>query len=149
MSVLNIGATMPKIPYPPALSRKVQAWVNVVVVLCAVLMGAGAVIAAVNPGLLVGPHVEINQAVRTYAGYLTARNLILALMLLILLLVGARRALGNLVAIVGLIQLFDFVVDCAEARWSVAAGVLVLGIALLVASARLAGAPLWKREAWR
>jgi hypothetical protein len=33
-------------------------------VVCAVLMGAGAIIAAVNPGMLVDPHAEINSAVR-------------------------------------------------------------------------------------
>ena len=132
----------------PPLTRRAPAWVPLVVVLCAVLMGAGAIIAFANPAMLVDPHAEINAAVRTYAGYLTARNLTLALMLLILLAAKARRALGNLVAVVGLIQLFDFVVDCTEARWSVAAGVLVLGILLLVASGRLVGAPFWRRAAW-
>jgi len=40
------------------------------------------------------------------------------------------------VAVVGFIQLADFCLDCAEARWPVAAGVLVLGILLLMAAAR-------------
>ncbi|KAA6459706.1 hypothetical protein DYQ86_16450 [Acidobacteria bacterium AB60] len=128
--------------------QRVPAWVNLVVIVSAVLMGAGAVIALVNPAMLVDPHAEINAAVRTYAGYLTARNGVLAVVMLVLLMVGARRALGNLVALVGLIQLFDFVVDCAEARWQVAAGVLVLGILLLMAAGRLAGAAFWRRAAW-
>ena len=98
--------------------------------------------------MLVDPHDEINQAVKTYAGYLTARNGVLALMLLGLLAARARRALGNLVAVVGFIQLFDFVVDCVEARFSVGPGVLVLGILLLLAAGRLAGAPFWQRRAW-
>jgi hypothetical protein len=126
----------------------VPVWVNVVVVLGAVLMGMGAVIAMVQPAMLVAPHAEINNAVRTYAGYLTARNLTLAVMLLVLLAMGARRALGNLVAVVGFIQLVDFCIDCAEARWTVAPGVLMLGVLLLVAASRLSGSAFWRRAAW-
>ncbi len=123
-------------------------WVKVVVVLSSLLMGLGAVIALVQPAMLVGPHAEINQAVRVFAGYLTSRNLTLAVMLLVLLAVGARRALGNLAAVVGVIQLVDFMVDCGEGRWTVAPGVLVLGILLLVAAARISGQPFWRRAAW-
>ena len=139
---------MMKTAIQQARAQAVPVWVTLVVVLSAVLMGMGAVIALVQPAMLVNPHAEINQAVRTFAGYLTARNLTLAVMLLVLLLVGARRALGNLVAVVGFIQLFDFCVDCAETRWTVAPGVLVLGILLLIAAARISGAAFWKREAW-
>jgi len=112
-----------------------------------VLTGAGAVIAFVNPGMLVQPHAEITPAVRTYAGYLTSRNAVLAIVLLMLLVSRAYRALGNLLAIVGLIQVLDCVIDCTEARWTVAPGVLVLGIIFLVSASRLCG-PLWKRDAW-
>jgi hypothetical protein len=128
--------------------RAVPAWANVVVVIYAILMAAGGVIAMAKPELLVGPHAQINDAVRTYAGYLTARNLTLAVLLLVLLMVGARRALGNLVAVVGLIQFVDFCVDCAEARWTVAPGVLVLGILLLVTAAPISGSAFWTRAAW-
>lgn len=126
----------------------VPVWANVVVILCAILMGLGAVIALLKPEMLVAPHAEINAAVRTYAGYLTARNGTLAIMLLVLLVVGARRALGNLVAVVGFIQFMDFCVDCAEARWTVAAGVLVLGTLLLMAASRISGSAFWRRAAW-
>jgi hypothetical protein len=128
--------------------RKIPVWANGLVILCALLTAMGGVIAMVKPEMLVGPQAEISEAVRIYAGYLTARNLTLAAMLTVLLMIGARRTLGSLVAIVGFIQLADFVVDCAEARWTVAAGVLVLGILLLVAAARISGAGFWKREAW-
>jgi hypothetical protein len=97
--------------------------------------------------MLLQPNAEITVAVRIYAGYLTARNLVLALMLFALLMAGARRALGNLLAIVGLIQLLDCAVDCLEARWMVAPGVLVLGIIFLSAASRLCGR-LWRRDAW-
>ncbi|HEY3627037.1 MAG TPA: hypothetical protein VGL00_12150 [Terracidiphilus sp.] len=125
----------------------IPAWVKAVVVLCALLTGMGAVIAFVQPGMLVQPHAEITGAVRTYAGYLTARNLVLALMLLLLLVAGARRALGNLLAIVGLIQVLDCALDCLEARWTIAPGVLALGILFLAAASRLCG-QLWRRDAW-
>jgi len=126
----------------------VPVWANVVVILSAILMAAGAVIALVKPEMLVDPHAGINDAVRTYAGYLTARNMTLAVMLLTLLTVRARRALGNMVAVVGFIQLADFCLDCAEARWPVAAGVLVLGVLLLMAAARISGSAFWNRAAW-
>ena len=114
-------------------------WVKAVVVLCAVLTGMGAGIAWFKPGMLLQPGSEITMAVRTYAGYLTSRNLILALMPLILMVSGARRALGNLLAMLGLIQVVDCIVDCLEARWTIAPGVLVLGMILLIAASRLCG----------
>lgn len=128
--------------------RKIPAWAYGVVLLCAVLTAMGAVIALEKPEMLVGPHAQINEGTRIYTGYLAARNLTLAGMLLVLLGMGARRALGNLLAVVGLIQIVDFVMDCAEARWTVAPGVLVLGILFLLAAARISGAPFWRRSAW-
>jgi hypothetical protein len=110
----------------------------------------GAVIALVRPIMLVSPHDEINGAVRIYAGYLVARNLAIALLLLALLFVGARRALGNLMVLVGFIQLFDACMDVAEGRWTIAPGVLVFGLIFLFAAVRLCdGFPFWRREAWR
>ena len=103
----------------------------------------------VNPAMLVSPHDEINGAVHIYAGYLASRNLALAGMLLALLMIGARRALGNLVAIVGLIQFLDACMDVAEGRWTVAAGVVVFGVLFLFAATRFSGAAFWKVEAWK
>jgi hypothetical protein len=132
-----------------AISRLIGWWPPAVVLLGVVLTAMGGVIALVHPVMLVSPHDEINGAVHIYAGYLAARNLALAGMLLVLLLIGARRALGNLVAIVGLIQLLDACMDVAEGRWVVAPGVLVLGLILLIAAARYSGAPFWRVEAWK
>lgn len=129
-------------------TNAVPIWVRVLLVVCAALMGLGAMIALANPGMLVGPGAEINSAVRTYAGYLTSRNLTLGIMLIFLLGIGARRALGQLAAIVGFIQILDFLVDCSEKRWTVAAGVLILGTLLLIAAARVTGRAFWRAEAW-
>jgi hypothetical protein len=126
----------------------IPTWVVAVVVLGAILTAIGAVIALVNPAMLTAPHVDINGAVRIYAGYLAARNFALAFMLVALLLMRARRALGNLMVLVGLIQILDFCMDCAEARWAVAPGVFVFGLIFLAGAARLSGAPFWRREAW-
>ncbi len=132
-----------------AITKPVGWWPPVVVLVCVVLTAMGGVIALLHPVMLVSPHDEINGAVHIYAGYLATRNLALAGMLLVLLIVGARRALGNLVAIVGLIQLLDVCMDVAEGRWVVAPGVAVLGLILLIAAARFSGAPFWRIEAWR
>jgi hypothetical protein len=132
-----------------SISRPIGLWPRVVVVLGVLLTAMGAVIALVHPVMLVSPHDEINGAVQIYAGYMAARNFALAGMMIALLVIGARRALGNLVAIVGLIQLLDACMDVAEGRWAVAAGVLVFGVLFLIAAARFSGAAFWKSEAWK
>jgi hypothetical protein len=124
-------------------------WLSLIVILGALLTAMGAVIALVHPAMLVSPHDEINGAVRIFAGYMAARNLVLALLLLVLLFWRARRALGNLMALVGFIQLLDVCMDVAEGRWTVVPGVLVFGVVFLFAAARLCdGHALWKAEAW-
>jgi hypothetical protein len=130
-------------------SQAIPWWLRIVVVLGALLMAAGAVIALVHPALLVSPHDEINGAVRIYAGYLTSRNLALALMLLLLLGLSARRALSNLMVVVALVQVLDACLECAEGRWVIAPGVVVFGIVFLVGAARLSGHAFWKAAAWR
>jgi hypothetical protein len=125
-------------------------WLSVAVVLGALLTAAGAVIALAHPSMLVSPHDQINGAVHIYAGYLAARNLAISALLLILLIIGARRALGNLMALVGLIQLLDVCMDVAEGRWAVIPVVLALGLVFLIGSARLSGGyPFWRIEAWK
>jgi hypothetical protein len=124
-------------------------WVGLIVILGAAMTAMGAVIALVHPAMLVSAHDEINGAVHIYAGYLAARNLALAFMLLALLILGARRALGNLMVLVGLIQLLDTCMDVVEGRWAVVPGVLVFGIVFLVGAVRLSGGAFWRPEAWK
>jgi peptidoglycan/LPS O-acetylase OafA/YrhL len=123
-------------------------WVALVVLIGALLMATGAVLAFVHPAMLVSPHEEINSAVRVYAGYLTARNAVLAGMLIALLAIRARRALGNLMAIVAFIQFLDAVMDILEGRWALVPGVLVFGLVYLITATRLSGYPFWRSEAW-
>lgn len=129
-------------------SVMIPLWVTAVAIAGALLTAMGAVIALVSPAMLVSPHDEINGAVRIYAGYLASRNSVLALMLAALLIMKARRALGQLMVVVGLIQFFDVLMDIAEGRWTIVPAVLVLGVAFVAGAARLCGARLWRREVW-
>ena len=132
--------------FPPS---AIPWWVTVIVVLGALLMAMGAVIALVHPAMLVSPGDEINGAVRIYAGYLFSRNLAVAVLLLLALGLRARGMLNTLVLLTAWIQIFDAGVDAWEGRWVIVPGVLVLGGMFLAASARLSGAPFWRGEAWR
>jgi hypothetical protein len=123
-------------------------WLQAIVLLGALLMAAGALIALLNPSMLVSPHDEINAAVHVYAGYLFSRNAALATLLVISMIVRARGILNILVLLTAFIQLLDAAVDCMEARWVIVPGVVVFGLLLLLASARLAGHPFWRKEAW-
>jgi len=123
-------------------------WIRLVVILGALLMGAGAVLALVDPAMLVGRMSEMTGAAQVFAGYFVARNLALAVLLLLLAIIRANRALGQVLALAGLIQLFDFALDCLEGRWTVAPGVLVLGVLFLFAASKLCGAAFWRRRSW-
>ncbi len=123
-------------------------WVSVVVVLGAALMLMGAVIALARPAMLVSPYDAITPAVRTFADYFAVRNLAMALVLVVLLAMRAERALGNVLVLVGLVQLLDALMDCIEGRWMLVPGVTLLGVVFLLAAARLCGAPFWRRHAW-
>ena len=130
-------------------SKPMPLWVRVIVIVGALLTLMGAVIALVHPVMLVAPRDEINRAVRIYAGYLATRNLTLAVLLMALLLVGARRSLGNLMVLVGLIQVLDACMDVYERRWAIVPGVLAFGLIFLIGAARLSdGNPFWKLKAW-
>ncbi len=129
-------------------ARPFSWWLYLVVVVGALLMAAGGVIALVHPAMLVSPNAEINEAVRVYAGYLASRNLVLAMMLLAMLALRARRALSLLMVLTGFIQVVDACIDFVEGRWAVVPGVLVFGVVFFLGAARLAGAPLWRGKAW-
>ncbi len=123
-------------------------WVYLVVLLGIFLSAAGAVIAMARPAMLVGPDAPIGAAAHIFAGYFAARSLVLAGFLAVLVALRARRALGQLLAIVGFIQLMDGVIDCIEGRWPIVPGVAILGIVFLLSAARLVGHAFWSRDAW-
>lgn len=129
-------------------NASVPGWVSASVIVGALLMAAGAVIALLRPAMLVSPDAEISAAVRVYAGYLVSRNLALALMLLVILAVRARGVLSSLMVLTAFIQLFDAAMDAMEGRWPIVPGVLIFAIVFFLGAARLSG-PFWKLAAWR
>jgi hypothetical protein len=142
-SIANADAGATRIQH-----QQIVWWVQLIVVLGALLTAAGAAIALIHPAMLASPHDEINGAVRVFAGYFAARNLGLSAALLLLLAMRAKRALGKLLVLVGVIQLIDTCIDCFEGRWPVVPGVLVLGVVFLLAASKLCGGPLWNRRTW-
>ncbi len=124
-------------------------WLPLIVVPGALLLAAGAIVALVNPAMLASPGIAINGAVHVYAGYLVARNLALALLLLVTLSMGARRSLSTLMVLTALIQLLDAGMDMVERRWPLIPGVLIFAALFLFGAARITGAPVWRRAAWR
>jgi hypothetical protein len=109
-------------------------------------MGAGALIALLNPAMLVSPHDEINAAVHVYAGYLFSRNAALAILLVASMIFRAKGTLNALILLTAFVQLLDAAVDCMEGRWVIVPGVLVFGLLFLLASARLSGHLFWRKE---
>ena len=111
-------------------------------------MAAGGLIALIKPAMLVSPDAEISGAVRVYAGYLVARNIPLAVMLLIMLALRARNVLGTLMVLTAFIQIFDAGMDAVEGRWTLVPGVLIFAAIFFLGAARLSGQPFWKLAAW-
>lgn len=124
-------------------------WVTVIVLLGALAMATGGLIALLQPSRLVSPHDEINGAVHVYAGYFASRALVLSAMLMAALLFRAKGLLNSLMLLTAFIQLMDFGVDCLEGRLMVIPGVVVLDVLFFVGAWRLSGFPFWRAEAWR
>ncbi len=123
-------------------------WVSIVVVLGALLTTVGAVISKVDPTILTNGSL-MTGAARVYADYMFARNLALAMMLLFLLGIRARRMLAGFMVLIALIQIFDVVDDLARGAFMLVPGLLVFAIVFLVGARRLFGQAIWHVEAWR
>lgn len=123
-------------------------WVYLVVLLGILLSIAGAVIAMMKPAMLVGPETAVGSAAHIFAGYFAARSIVIAAILTVLLAFSAHRALGQMLVLVGFIQLVDGLIDCSEGRWPIVPGVSILGVLFLLAAAKLCGHAFWRRAAW-
>ncbi len=123
-------------------------WVAVVAVLGALLTIGGAVIGKVAPTLLTNGTALSNGA-RVYADYFFARNVPLALLLLALLVLGARRMLAGFMVLTALIQVVDVVNDLLRGDLILVPGLLVFAIVFLVGASRLFGQAVWSIDAWR
>ncbi len=123
-------------------------WVSTVVILGAVLTVAGAVISKVAPTMLTSGNA-MTDAARVYADYMFARNLPLAVMLLLLLALRARRMLAGFMVLTALIQIVDVINDLARGAFLLVPGLLVFAIVFLVGAWRLFGQAVWHADAWR
>ena len=112
-------------------------WATVVSVLGALLLVAGAVIAAVHPSMLAGPNEPVTGGLRVMAGYVVARNGALGLLLLAALWMRQRAALQTLLLLYGAVQLLDAGMDAVEGRWAIVPVALVLAAVLLLVGRRL------------
>src|SRR5262249_11367005 len=90
----------------------------------------------------------MTDAARVYADYLFARNLPLALILLLLLALRSRRMLAGFMVLVGLIQLVDAANDLARGDILLVPGLLVFALVYVIAARRLLGQAPWHRAAW-
>ncbi len=91
--------------------RALPWWLRTIVLLGALLMATGALIALFHPGMLVPPQEEINEAVHIYAGYFAARNLGLAVLLIAAMILRAREMLNSLMLLSAFIQVLDAGID--------------------------------------
>jgi hypothetical protein len=112
-------------------------WVAVIAGLGIVLLATGAVIALVQPSLLLAPDDQLTHGVRVYSDYLFSRNLAVAVLLAAALAGRARPVLAALMALTALIQLLDIVLDAVTARWVLIPGLLVFAAAFTLGARRL------------
>lgn len=124
------------------------AWLSGSVIVGALLMAAGGIIALIHPAMLVAANAEINGAARVYARYLVSRNLALAVMLLVMLGMRARGVLRGLMVLTALIQLVDAGMDVMDGRWALMPGVLIFATVFFLGAAQLSSGALWKSVTW-
>jgi hypothetical protein len=126
----------------------IPVWLTAIILIGTLLIAAGGAIAPLHPEMLTSPHEVMNGAVHVYASYLASRNISIAIMLIALLLIRARRALSQLMVLVALVQGIDACMDCLDGRSAIVPGILVFGALFLVGAAKLCGYPCWKANAW-
>jgi len=127
---------------------RIPLWVSIVVILGAVLTATGAVISKVDPTILTNGG-SMTGAARVYADYMFARNLPLAVLLLLLLASRARWMLAGFMVLTALIQFVDIIDDLARGAFLLVPGLLVFAIVFLVGASRLFGQAVWHVDAWR
>jgi hypothetical protein len=119
-------------------------WLYACVIVGALLMALGGVIALINPAMLLAPGEPITAGVKVCAEYLVSRNIALAVMLVVMLVVRARRMLCSLMLLTALIQALDAVLDARDGRWMLVPGMTVFAIVFLFGAWWLAGKGSWR-----
>ena len=128
--------------------ERIPLWVSVVVILGALLTATGAVISKVDPTLLTNGS-PLTEAARVYADYLFSRNLPLAVMLLFLLAIKARRMLAGFMVLTAFIQLVDVINDLARGAFLLVPGLIIFATVFLIGAWQLFGQAIWHVDAWR
>jgi hypothetical protein len=123
-------------------------WLSIVVIIGAVLTATGAVISKVDPTLLTNGN-PMTDAAWVYADYVFARNLALAVMLLLLVTLRARRMLAGFMVLIALIQCIDAIDDLSRGDVLLVPGLLVFAIVFLFGAWQLFGQAIWHSDAWR
>src|SRR5690348_1007357 len=131
-----------------ATNARIPVWIAVIVIIGAVLLLVGALVSKVDPTLLTN-HSPMTDSARVYADYTFARDLALAVMLLFLLFVRARRMLAGFMVLVAFIQIIDILDDLARGTFVLIPGLLVFAILFLIGAWQLFGRPLWQMANWR
>ncbi|HEY7341896.1 MAG TPA: hypothetical protein VH591_13520 [Ktedonobacterales bacterium] len=131
-----------------ATDARIPLWIAIVVFIGAVLLLVGALVSKVDPTLLTN-NSPMTDAARVYADYTFARDLALAVMLLFLLFVRARRMLAGFMVLVTLIQVIDILDDLARGTFVLIPGLLIFAILFLIGAWQLFGRPLWQMTTWR
>ena len=112
-------------------------WVTAIVVVGALLMVVGALLAVLRPAQLLAPGDVVTGGVRVYAGYLFSRNLALGLLLVVMLRLRAWGAMRGLMVLYAAVQFLDAIVDAIEGRWVIVPVIVVLGVLFAVGATRV------------
>ena len=142
------GSAQGDIARTPPAGGRVPWWVSIVVLLGVVLLVTGAVISKVDPTLLTSKSA-VTDALRVYADDVFARNLAVALLLVVLLMVKAQRMLAGFMVLTALIQTLDSINDLARGDWILVPGLVVFALVFLLGATRLFGKAIWRTETWR
>ena len=128
---------------PTAVSRTPWSWWLVgMVVLGALLTTTGGLLALHPAG------ESLNTAGQNYADYFLTRNLAMAVTLLLMLALRARRSLMALMLLTALIQVLDAITASFTGRLALVPIDLVFAAAFLLGATHLAGRPLWRSATW-
>lgn len=124
-------------PSPVATTRTWPWWLTAIVILGALLIATGAVLAIFASG------EHLNTAGQNYADYFITRNVALAVMLLVMLTLRARRVLAALMILTALIQFLDAVTAIATGRLGLVPIDLAFAAVFAFGAARLSGPRPW------
>ena len=136
----------PTLDPPP--SASLPWWTIAVCALACLLFAIGGLIGLIQPASLLAPGSSITVETRIFVDYFVSRNLALAVVLLIGLLLKSRTTLARTTFLAGLVQCFDCILDARDGRWVLVPGILLLGLLFLVTASRIMGAAFWRKRFW-